>query len=291
MVHLAGLIFLLLSLVGCGKQEGFLSRANSLAVASQHEFVVPRISDSGVDVSVLKTEDLANVYMQERPSVPCGAVGTLTERIGDCSKKNVQLLAFEDFQAPQRYSWSLISLTADGAEIWLDNLTSLIWSDRVGGKDAAKKVNWCKASGSNNALGSPFAEDDPQDYCDNERFQNQNEPVSLCGEDAMYLNGIEGKDSLWAKGSLSAWAHSSDQSLLTWRLPTIEEFRMAFRHSSRAILPRGDHRFWSASVPGNDNRGMAWIFYGQTGTTVNFYRGGYLYAVRCVAKLPNKGLK
>ena len=66
------------------------------------------------------------------------------------------------------------------------------------------------------------------------------------------------------------------------KLPTIEEWDTAEKHSVREVLGLNDATYWSASVIAT-NRAGAWLFYGENGNVNYDYRNSN-YSVRCIAR-------
>lgn len=69
---------------------------------------------------------------------------------------------------------------------------------------------------------------------------------------------------------------------LTWRLPSIDEYKEAEKNGIRKALPNMNHWFWSRSRKG-DFFNIAWLFYGYLGMTDSSYRYSDIFWVRCVA--------
>jgi hypothetical protein len=182
-------------------------------------------------------------------------------------------------------------------EVWRDDRTGLLWSDQLGDQSGSYTAdqdafNWCKATGSSNKAGSPYAEDDPNDFCDNATYQNQTTPTSLCAEDATYLltpTGITDTTTYEfdnPKGGMRAAANydvEGDSPSVYWRLPTVYDWYQANSNGVRQVLPRmGGNSFWSASVY-SVNRSDAWYFLGDDGDVSVYDRSDGLH-VRCVGR-------
>ncbi len=203
----------------------------------------------------------------------CGLSGTIYSRINDCMTQNPSVSLFSDASMPKKYEWALVTKTSTIA-IWRDNLTGLIWSDQIGGP--AFSSNWCHASGSNNKSGSPFQENDAV-YCGNPTYQSQTSPISLCAEDSMNLNGTVTSDD--AKGHLGKLSPATTPEV-TWRLPSVEDWKSAWIHGAGKVLPNLNALYWTSTVNLTNTAG-AWDFFGSSGgfnsTSRNLTR-----AVRCV---------
>jgi hypothetical protein len=274
--------------LGCVQKPEMNQTAESRA-SSQEKILVPRIASGGVD-KVPEIKDGSGLSKDVlRPSYSCGEQGIISERIADCKKKNPTTSQVPFSEHSQNGAWSLVVLAADGSEVWRDNQTNLVWSDRIGWQ-SQMRFNWCHASGSNNKVYSQQAESDPFFWCSTQRFQNQFAPISLCAEDSISLNGTQDSDS--GKGGLGILRGASTP--IAWRLPSISDFQSAFAHGAGKIFPRLDKNsnppvgrvhsriFWTSSVF-SSNRRQAWVFdFGLGKADLNF-RSLATHSVRCVA--------
>jgi hypothetical protein len=190
-------------------------------------------------------------------------------------------------------SWTLVSVYKRGAaagstcdstctELWRDDRTGLVWSDHLG------DANWCKAAGASNRVGSPYAEDDPSNICDSATNQSQTAPVSLCYEDSTWLSTPTGltDGSTFEYDNAKVGLRASTTPSVDWRLPTIEDWRLANINGVRHVLPNMGRGFWSASVD-SSYRDSAWLFHGGYGSIYHSYyviRDSSFYSVRCVGR-------
>jgi hypothetical protein len=169
-------------------------------------------------------------------------------------------------------------------EVWRDDRTGLLWSDQladsVGGSTT---YNWCKATGSNfsSDTGNPYREDDPWNCCDSATYQNQAQtptpPVSMCFEDSAWLSTPTTADPM--KGNMHK--HSGASGTVKWRLPTIQDYKVADHNGIRHVLPNIAIYFWSASVVSNSSD-LAWQFDGYYGYLSSPSRLNTSSAARCV---------
>lgn len=268
--------------------------------------VVPRLNSEGVKGTVKKanSETGYNPVISRKISFECGFEGNIEKRIKDCESKkkpNTLNVTIEDPNHEELenmlYSWSLVSSiralgTDDYYQVWRDNKTDLLWSDKYGGANVFK-TNWCKASGSNNKSSSPLSEDDDDKICNTEPFQDQNDPVSYCAEDSQFLAGKiytskhKALEKIYAKASLSKDANAGN---VTWWLPTIDQFREAQIHGADLILPNSTNEvnswFWTSSVESKSDKSSergAFVFKGDRGSAIaKSRREGF--SVRCVGK-------
>jgi hypothetical protein len=61
------------------------------------------------------------LYMTQAEETECGTGGTLEQRIAKCNRTTVH----------QGYRWALVTRTPSGNEVWRDNATGFLWSDRA----------------------------------------------------------------------------------------------------------------------------------------------------------------
>jgi hypothetical protein len=185
-------------------------------------------------------------------------------------------------------SWTLVTVysgtLADGAtcdatcyEVWRDNRTGLLWSDRLEDSvGAGTNYYWCHASGSSNSanVNASYREVDPSGYCSGGTYQNQTNPVSLCFEDTGFTTSTN-LDPM--KGNMHK---HSGSATVKWRLPTKYDFEVAEHNGIRHVLPNMATWFWSASV-NSDSRISAWLFNGNNGYVDPDPRTN-TFGVRCV---------
>jgi hypothetical protein len=70
---------------------------------------------------------------------------------------------------------------------------------------------------------------------------------------------------------------------VTWRLPSIDEYKEAEKNGIRKALPNMNYWFWSSSVLHSNSSG-AWLFSGYYGDTVYYVFRNDDDSVRCVAR-------
>ncbi len=122
-------------------------------------------------------------------------------------------------------------------------------------------------------------------------------PVSLCAEAV----GLNPTGETWSNGgymTAKGGMGKNSTPAVSWRLPTINDYRMAEVNGIRFVMPdmglagnqrpnldssTGSNSYeWSASVY-SFNRNYSWVFVGSDGYVVNSYRN-YADAVRCVGR-------
>ena len=176
-------------------------------------------------------------------------------------------------------------------EVWRDDRTQLLWSDKLDNPNVASGLipngwtfSWCMASGSNNKSGSPYAELDPSSYCGNGtntdtayQYGNSQLPVSLCAEDATYL-----QTPTWADDEKGGLKVGSTPAVM-WRLATAYDWKMADLNGVRHVLPRMPYTtYWSSTV-GSAYRQYASNFDGFQGLIAGRMRNES-FSVRCVGR-------
>ncbi|OFZ56408.1 MAG: hypothetical protein A2428_15670 [Bdellovibrionales bacterium RIFOXYC1_FULL_54_43] len=231
---------------------------------------VPQVSSSDEGNSAS-----TSITFAPRPGSVCGITQpTVEQRISDCASLNGANANWDggtNGNAGQDL-WKLVTRTADAKEVWRDEKTGLLWSDYLGTPSTV--FNWCKASGSSNRSGSPYAEDDPVDICDAVAYQNQTTPESECFEDPTWLTTNAAYTA--SKGGMGRASTPS----VVWRLPTIYDYKQADIDGIRFVLPNMHYNFWTATVRASA-RANAWTFIGQTGEQMNATRST-VYPIRCV---------
>lgn len=183
----------------------------------------------------------------------CGtSATTLAGKITDCDTQNGAASRWLGSNGNAGHgNWTLV-MASDGAntdgtacatckEVWRDDRTGLLWSDRL-----ATDQNWCKASGAN--LGT---------VCSNTTNQPAT-PESLCAEDGTRTTSNT-YDS--AKGSMLL---ASTASKVRWWLPTRYDWMEAEENGIRFVLPNITENFWTSSADSAD-LAKAWIFTNAVG--------------------------
>ena len=179
-----------------------------------------------------------------RPSIACGTSGVIEARIADCSNLN-GVKAFYDgkkFGQSGEGDWKLVTRTANGYEVWRDERTKLLWSDVL-----SATYNWYRAAGyaSND---TNVANTGGYNATPGSGVQ-PNPPVSVC-VDAALIPTLSGSDPFTSpavedqrKGNLN---YAGNPSVI-WRLPTIEDWKLAEVNGIRKVLKDVEGWFWSAT--------------------------------------------
>ncbi|AFY00822.1 hypothetical protein [Bdellovibrio bacteriovorus] len=184
----------------------------------------------------------------------CGTTqSTISGRIADCATTfgtNATWNGETNGHAGQS-TWKLVTrtgavsgagLTTKGREVWQDQATGLIWSSLI-----STDTNWCKASGSNNITGNPFAQDDPADYCDNASYQaTTGQAISGCYEDdGSHFTSTDPSIDNASKAGLGI--NSSPK--VAWRLPTRWDYLEAEKNGLRYVIPDNPNKnAWTATL-------------------------------------------
>ena len=230
------------------------------------------------------------VSITGRPNADCGSSGTLEERITNCGTLNGNKAFYDGKKYGQsgEGDWKLvtrITVSSVAYEVWRDERTKLLWSDRM-----TNTYNWYRASGyastdsNTNNTGGYDARPGSGTGCSGAACQ-PNPPVSVC-VDASLITTLSGYSAFTtpstedkAKGSLTYQTTPS----ITWRLPTIEDYKLADVNGIRKVLPNMDAGFWSASSLSNVVE-VAWFFYGVNGGIYYYDRTDGVTSVRCVGR-------
>ena len=190
--------------------------------------------DEGSRSNVLTRSDLG------RPTVTCGlgtAFSGIDSRIADCFQKNTDKALWQGqlYGSSGEGDWKLVSRTEDGAELWLDNRTGLVWSDVVKTADKSS-FNWCMASG-NDDLPSSVATVDCNDLMDQTR---------VCQD--LVIEGLAQN--------------------VKWRLPTRNDFLQADINGARFVLKsENSSGLWTATMRAKaTGRTEAWVYHSSEGT-------------------------
>ena len=254
------------------------------------------------------------------PRNACGmGIDTLDGRIADCDTQHALKPSWDAAAGDGRISWdgevngnaaegswTLVTVymragangdTCDATcrEVWRDDRTGLIWSDRLGDLSGTADqgiFNWCWASGNSNRGGSPYQEDDDDNLCNNAANQDQGNPRSLCAEDAAWLftaTGITHNTTYEfddPKGGMRAAADydvKGDSPTIYWRLPTVYDWKLADVNGVRHVLPNMSTNYWSASASSSPSTN-AWEFFGQYGNVNDGNGREEDSRVRCVGR-------
>lgn len=194
-----------------------------------------------------------------RPTVTCGTTQTtIAARIAHCATQNSSAATWngQTNGIAGEGNWKLVTYTGT-YEVWRDERTGLVWSDKVPTND-----NWCKATGNAQA-------DDPSSYCNNASYQDQTTPYSYCVEDASHQPALAGEN--WTtgayhgiKGGMGAVATGTSPAV-RWRLPSRADWMQADIDGVRQVLPNINNTFWSATIY-DSLRQRANYFIGGSGT-------------------------
>jgi hypothetical protein len=196
-----------------------------------------------------------------RPTVTCGTSGSVISRITDCANSNGNRAFYDGRKYGQsgEGDWKLVTLTANGYEVWRDERTQLLWSDSM-----TTYYNWCQAAGYSSAsdTSSITGSDCSAGSSSKPGGLQPKNPISVCA-DATLLGKVNGVDYYTPiaeedrKGAL-------DVTQVHWRLPTIEDWKLADVNGLRKVLPNLDTPFWSATSSSNGINNV-WTFNGPDG--------------------------
>ena len=184
----------------------------------------------------------------------CGETGNIKSRINDCNR---QWQATTGSKAGGG-TWSLISkinLSGTYYEVWRDNKTGLIWSDNLGSGDH------CEATGDIDGIAN----------C-NGTFVR-----SFCAETGFAIDatGISIESATGTLPTITAYDAKkgemgmSSTNPVLWRLPTLQDYTIAYGNGMAYVLPRLGN-FWTSSVNPTD-AGDAMHFYVDSSGLVDSY--------------------
>jgi len=283
-----------------------------------------------------------NVWNTGVPRKECGmGIATIAGRITDCDTQHATKPSWDTSSTDGKISWSgatsgfglggegswtLVTVYASGGsngttcpasntlttscrEVWRDDRTGLLWSDRIGDNAStttnAGRFTWCVASGNTqNANGDCRTSGGGGGAGVSYNYVG----ISLCAEAAgvttpVGITNTGGEQvaqfSAWteagtgvrdAKGGMLKAANSdpaggAQSPVVRWRLPTKWDFEQADIDGIRLVLPNFytlSEDNWSASLY-SPSRTLAWVFVGSVGF-VNYDGRPAPYAVRCVAR-------
>jgi hypothetical protein len=258
------------------------------------------VSTSTAEPTVSKTTATtpAAPAVVKTSSVACGLSGSIARRISDCELKNGASATW-DGTSVNKAIWKLVTQTGPmsdqccmrkAREVWQDQKTGLLWSSLI-----SLDINWCKAAGSNNIPGNPYAEKDLNKICTDRSNQNTSgKAISACYEDGE--NKFTSVDPAIDIAGKAGLGFSSTPSV-AWRIPMISDYHQAVINGIDEVLPDmiGYLGEWSGTSSSRLTAKYSWydkydgprtevLFYNQPdGRVLTRYRFSTL-AVRCVGR-------
>lgn len=150
-------------------------------------------------------------------------------------------------------------------EVWRDDRTGMLWSDRLQDSASGMEFNWCEATGNHTGSNpaNPYKDDDPFGICSNPANQNQATPFSMCHEDADWLSTPSAVDMM--KGNMHMRAGASLK--VKWRIPTRRDWELAEFNGMRLVLPLSFGGYFWLSTVDSTERSVAATFSGIDGST------------------------
>jgi hypothetical protein len=260
-----------------------------------HEVPYTLTDDEGTGADNLDPIE-QNIVRHDRSawgSVTCGtAEATIASKISDCGLVFSEGAIWDGTEKgnASQVQWKLVSryynsVSSKSSEVWLDTATNLLWSSLV-----SNQINWCKAAGSHNISGNQYAENDPNDICDN----SINQSLSGSALSACYENGsghFSSSVTSWESGAKAQLSYASTPTV-RWRIPTLYDYELAERHGVRFVLPdmgpaRGmvDGLYeWTGTLYSGDTR-KAWAFKSFNGNHAKILRTEISnLGVRCIGR-------
>lgn len=202
-----------------------------------------------------------------RPDQVCGTTGTIAQRMDHCASINGVKAFYNGKQYGQagEGDWKLVTRLNTGEEVWRDERTKLIWSDK-----SASAYNWFQAAGYAKPSAISLAETD--ENAQPGAAEQPINPISLCAEvddsGVVLAGGVYSLyDGDYQASSTLSIAFKGNLSIgqnVIWKLPSINEFKLADVNGLRKVLPRVAFRFWS-STSNSTTRFSAWAITTSTG--------------------------
>ncbi len=241
-----------------------------------------------------------------RPDQECGTSGTISQRITHCGQENGVKAFYNGAQygAGGEGDWRLVTRLSSGEEVWRDERTKLIWSDKAMGDPNALSsdyshpshggyYNWYQASGyakeatiSQNETGYIGDPDDSSTQCHNGNGMvkcQPSSPISVCAEvdpvthkiiggGAEALYNYQDNPETAFKGELKA----SDGVL--WKLPSVDDFKIADANGIRKVLRYMD----DMDADGNDLNSIphdnsSWFYFWSSSSYSNDRSGAWVF--------------
>lgn len=235
--------------------------------ASKYQVVPNPVTDSDGRFSD-NAENLGKKHYLDRivgrPDQECGTSGTISQRITHCGQENGVKAFYNSAQygGGGEGDWRLVTRLSSGEEVWRDERTKLLWSDKAMGNPNASisdyshpshggYYNWYQASGyARNATTSldetGFVADpgDPATQCHNGNGMvkcQESNPISVCAEVDPVTHKIIGG------GAVSSYDYQDNPETafkgelkvsdgVLWKLPSIDDFKIADANGIRKVL-------------------------------------------------------
>ncbi len=234
----------------------------------------------------------ANAYHTDRPSHDCGTDGTIDDRIANCTSENGDSALWSGAAKGQHGegTWKLVTRLSSETyagetrdyEVWRDERTKLLWSDRLG--DLSALSTWCQASGN-----TQNTVENSGNFDVVSGVNCSSNGLSLC-----YDDGASGPlDTPNGSGATSNYVRAKGNILNhNWRLPSKNDAMQAEVNGMRFVLPNYTRFntssniftptvFWLSTVNSSD-RATVWTFSGSSGAFSNTTNRSGTNAVRCV---------
>jgi hypothetical protein len=197
-----------------------------------------------------------------RPDQECGTSGTISQRMTDCEAENGAKAFYNGAQygAGGEGDWKLVSRLSTGEEVWRDERTKLVWSDKAMGNPNALVTdnshpsrggyyNWYQASGYAKAQATSQSETGYNSEPGSGLHCNSGitpvacqppQPISVCAE-------VDGEGKIVGGGSDPLYTYQPNpetafkgnlgitQNVL-WKLPSRDDFMLAEVNGIRKVL-------------------------------------------------------
>jgi hypothetical protein len=224
----------------------------------------------------------------------CGDSGTIAERIADCKSTN-GLWSFYDgkkYGQDGEGNWSLVAVKSSGGtkfEVWRDERTKLIWSDR-----ATTGTNWYHAAGyAKPAIDSiretqlsavpGVANTSGYPTWVNYAVQPAN-PLSICPDvvSGEIAAGGGTPGYVYDNGGSTSFKADLAYPQVTWRLPSMNDWKLADVNGIRKVLPRMTSGLYWSSTSYSLHRTNVWSFGAEFGEMSNSEMRVANQQTRCV---------
>lgn len=213
--------------------------------------------------------------------IPCGATGTVSQRISECLTLNGRWSYYDGKKYGQdsEGDWKLVTVLEDQGtkyEVWRDERTKLLWSDST-----LRSYGWMQAAGYSKPSSVSVVEigvdASPGSGIANGQPAN---PESICPD-------VITSGEIVAGGGTPGYTYVNLEAQIkgglrypqvTWRLPSINDWKLADVNGIRKVLPNmeiyndkddiyAETSFWSSTLVSQRNFSYshAWEFYGGGG--------------------------
>jgi|GEM_PF-1107404 len=200
----------------------------------------------------------------------CGKTGNIEARIAGCNRQWRATLGSKAGGG----TWSLVTRMS-GHEVWRDEKTGLIWSDKL-----SATGDHCEATGDDAGVANcngTFT----KSFCAETGFSNNYTAV----DEIEVVDATGFIPDITAYGSRKGEMGLNSDHPVLWRLPTLQDFTTAYGNGMAYVLPNLGS-FWTASVDPSVTDYAMYFVVGSGGYVESNYAYRYntSYEVRCVGR-------